>query len=298
MIKRQRAGVLLRRNIGAYLYLLPALVLFLLFSWYPIVSGFVISFQNIDLISGENTFVGLTNFETVFADPLFLRAWGNTLYFVFLGLLMGYLLPVVLAIAINEMYHGKAYFRLAFYLPVILPPMVSVLLWKWFFDPGMGLMNLALGAIGLEPQQWIYSSDTAMPSLVLMSTWANVGGTVLLYLAALQGVPASLYESAELEGASVWTRIRHILFPQIAGVMAIMFLLQIIGTIQVFTEPFVMTDGGPAYSTLTVMQILYNYAFRYYDFGSASAIGLILFAVLALFSLLYMRVNKSANGGR
>lgn len=288
-------GHAVRRNLAAYMFLLPAIVLFLMFSWYPIINGFIISFQSIDLISGVNSFVGLNNFRVVLSDSLFYKAVGNTMYFVFLGLLIGYLLPVILAIMVNEMHHGKSYFRLAFYLPVILPPMVSVLLWKWFYDPGMGLMNIFLGAIGVGPSEWIYSADTAMPSLVLMSTWANVGGTMLLYLAALQGVPASLYESAELEGASVFQRIAHITLPGIRGVMAIMFLLQIIGTIQVFTEPFVMTDGGPAYSTLTVMQILYNYAFRFYDFGSASAVGLLLFIVLAFFSILYMRVSRVNN---
>jgi len=290
-------GYAVRKNVAAYLFLLPAILLFLLFSWYPIINGFIISFQSIDLISGINSFVGFDNFRIVLSDSLFYKAVGNTMYFVFLGLLIGYLLPVILAIMVNEMHHGKSYFRLAFYLPVILPPMVSVLLWKWFYDPGMGLMNIFLGVFGLAPSEWIYSAKTAMPSLVLMSTWANVGGTMLLYLAALQGVPASLYESAELEGASVYQRIVSITLPEIRGVMAIMFLLQIIGTIQVFTEPFVMTDGGPAYSTLTVMQILYNYAFKFYDFGSASAVGLLLFIVLAFFSILYMKVSRVNNAG-
>lgn len=277
----------LARNLPAYLFLLPALLLFATFSWYPIVRGFIISFQRIDLRNPPE-WVGFDNFRLVLQDPLFPIAWRNTLQFAGLALLLGYLLPVVLAITVNEMRHGKAYFRLAFYLPVILPPMVTVLLWKWFYDPGPGLANTILRAVGLSSQPWLQSPRTAMVSLVILSTWANAGGTMLLYLAALQGIPAHLYDAAEIDGANLVQRLMHITLPQLRGVMLIMLVLQIIGTMQVFTEPFVMTDGGPVNSTVTVLILLYRYAFRYGNFGAASAIGLLLFVVLVCFSILYM----------
>ncbi|WP_026369918.1 carbohydrate ABC transporter permease [Kallotenue papyrolyticum] len=277
----------LRHNLTAYLFLLPALLLFGLFAWYPILRGLVISFQRVDLINPP-AWVGLANFRLIFGDPLFWRAWRNTLQFAGLALLIGYLVPVALAIAINELRHGRAYFRLAFYLPVILPPMVSVLLWKWFYDPGYGLANAGLRLLDLPPQPWLQSPRTAMLALVIMSTWANAGGTMLIYLAALQGIPAHLYDAAEIDGANLWQRLVHITLPQLRLVMLILLVLQIIGTMQVFTEPFVMTDGGPVNATLTVMLLLYRYAFRYNNFGAAGALGLCLFVVLASFSLLYL----------
>lgn len=288
---RMRWRRALAHNLPAYLFLLPALVLFAVFSWYPIILGFIISFQRIDLINPP-VWVGLDNFRLVLADPLFLRAWRNTLQFAGLALLLGYLLPLVLAIGVNEMRHGRSYFRLAFYLPVILPPMVSVLLWKWFYDPGPGLANTVLRFLGLPPQQWLQSSSTAMLSLVILSTWANAGGTMLLYLAALQGIPAHLYDAAEIDGANLWQRLVHVTLPQLRIVMLILLVLQIIGTMQVFTEPFVMTDGGPVNATITVLMLLYRYAFRYGNFGAASALGLILFVVLVSFSLLYLWLTR------
>jgi multiple sugar transport system permease protein len=284
-----------RAQLAAYAFLAPAILIFALFAWYPILRGFVISFQRIDLL-GAPRWVGFANFRLVLADPLFYTAWRNTLQFTLLALLLGYLVPIALAIAVNEMRHARSFFRLAFYLPVILPPMVAVLLWKWFYDPGPGLANSVLRALGLPAQQWLQSPETAMLSLVILSTWANAGGTMLLYLAALQGLPAQLYDAAEIDGASIWQRLRHITLPQLRPIMLILLVLQIIGTMQVFTEPFVMTDGGPVNATVTVLLLLYRYAFLFQNFGAAGALGLMLFVVLAAFSLLYLWLTRRFDG--
>lgn len=294
---KRTLATLFRKNLTGYIFLLPAIVLFLTFAWYPIVNGLLLSFQNIDLIryslpDYQIEWVGFENFRSVFSDPLLGTAWLNTVKFVLLGLLLGFLVPVILAVAINEMRIGKTYFRLAFYLPVILPPMISILLWQYFYDPANGLMNVLVQALGIPPQQWIHSARTSMFSLVILSTWMNAGGTVLLYLAALQGTPASLYEAAEIEGAGIFQRLIHITIPEIRGVMLILLVLQIIGTFQVFTEPFVMTDGGPVNSTLTVMLLLYRYAFERGEIGWASALGFMLFIVLVAFSALYFWLTR------
>ncbi|MEM8531507.1 MAG: sugar ABC transporter permease [Chloroflexota bacterium] len=285
----------LTHNLMAYFFLLPALVLFALFSWYPIVRGFIISFQRVDLL-GPTQWVGLANFQLVLNDPLFVRAWLNTLQFAGMAFFLGYFVPIILALAVNEMRRGRNYFQLAFYLPVMLPPMVSVILWQWFYDPGPGLMNTILRMLQLPPQLWLQSPDTAMFSLVILSTWANAGGTMLLYLAALQGIPAHLYDAAEIDGANVGQRLMHVTLPQIRSVMLILLVLQIIGTMQVFTEPFVMTDGGPVNSTLTVLLLLYRYAFQYGNFGAAGALGLMLFAVLVTFSIVYLWLTRRIAG--
>lgn len=299
---KDKTVALVKRSAAGYVFLLPAIVLFALFAWYPILNGLLLSFREIDLIRYTQPgyrpeWIGLDNFRRIFADDLLGKAWVNTLHFAALALILGYLVPVVLAITVNEVRRGKSYFRLAFYLPVILPPMISILLWKYFYDPGSGIMNALVVFLGGEPLQWIYSADTAMVSLVILWTWTSAGSTMLLYLAALQGIPVSLYESAEIEGASVWRRLFHITLPEIRGVMLILLVLQVIGTVQVFTEPFVMTDGGPVNSTLTVMVLLYRYAFERGEIGWATALGLLIFVVLVAFSGIYLYLTRKTRGG-
>jgi multiple sugar transport system permease protein len=160
------------------------------------------------------------------------------------------------------------------------------------YTPDGGLLNGLLGLVGIGKQLWYQAPATAIQSLVVVTTWANAGGTMLIYLAALQSIPAELYEAAELDGASIARRIWHVTLPQIRGVMLIMLILQIIATVQIFTEPFTLTNGGPVNATTTVMLLIYNYAFQNADLGSASALSVILFLVLVTFSLGYFAITR------
>jgi multiple sugar transport system permease protein len=278
-------------NLTAYVLLCAALVVFAVFSWYPIVRGVLLSFQQVNFV-GPPTWVGVDNFRTLFADPLFAKAWLNTLEFTGFALVIGFAVPFAVAVVLNELRHAKAYFRLVVYLPVMLPPIVAALLWKWFYDPGPGLFDSALGAVHLPQPQWLDSTSTAMLSLVLVATWANMGSATLIYLAALQTIPGELYEAAELDGAGVWQRLRHVTIPQTRFVLAMLLLLQVVATMQVFTEPYVLTGGGPQDSTVTVLLLIYRYAFVYNDFGTASAMSVLLFVVLGLFSAAYLRLSS------
>jgi multiple sugar transport system permease protein len=286
----------LRRRIVEHLtgygFLSAALLCFGLFSWYPIVRGVLLSFQQVNFV-GPPDWVGLDNFRLLLADPLFVTAWVNTFEFTGLALLIGFAVPFVTAVVLNELRHAQGYLRLVVYLPVMLPPVVTALLWKWFYDPGPGLFNSALRAVGLPESSWLDSTSTAMVSLVLLATWANMGATTLIYLAALQSIPGELYEAAELDGANLWQRLRHVTIPQTRFVLLILALLQIVATMQVFTEPWVMTGGGPQDATVTVLLLIYRYAFVYNDFGTASALSLMLFAVLGLFSAAYLRLTRT-----
>lgn len=292
--RRSRLRRKIRDNITAYGLLCAALVVFAMFSWYPIVRGVLLSFQQVDFVNPP-TWVGFDNFTRLFEDPLFGVAWRNTVLFTGFALVFGFLVPFLTAVLLNELRHARAFFRLAVYLPVMLPPVVTALLWKWFYDPGPGLFNSALHALGLPGPQWLDSSGTAMLSLVFVSTWANMGSTTLIYLAALQTIPGELYEAAELDGAGMWRRLRHVTFPQTRFVLLVLLLLQIVATMQVFTEPYVMTGGGPDDSTVTVLLLLYRYAFVYNDFGSASAMSLLLFVALGVFSAMYVRLTRRAD---
>jgi multiple sugar transport system permease protein len=241
--------------------------------------------------------VGLHNFGTVIHDPLFPVAVKNTAYFALLALIFGYPIPLAAAVLMSEARRFRGVYSALAYLPVVIPPVVAVLLWKTFYDASSnGVFNTALGWIHLGPYPWLQSPHWAMPSLVLESTWANAGGTVIIYLAALTGVNRELYEAASVDGASLWQKIWHVTLPQLRGVLLVTMILQIIGTAQVFLEPYLFTSGGPANSTLTVLLLIFNYAFGNSlggDYGSATALSLMLAVFLALFSLLYLRATRS-----
>ncbi|MEU3067724.1 sugar ABC transporter permease [Streptomyces sp. NPDC006906] len=286
----------LRRKIAdqatAYGFLVGGLLCFILFSWYPAMRSVIIAFQKYTPGS-DPQWVGTANFTRVFQDPEFTAAWRNTLTFTVLALVIGFAIPFVIALVLNELRHAKAFFRVVVYLPVMIPPVVSALLWKWFYDPGAGLANEVLGFLHLPTSNWTNGADTALVSLVIVATWANMGGTVLIYLAALQGIPGELYEAAELDGASVLQRVLHVTIPQTRFIILMLMLLQVIATMQVFTEPFVITGGGPENSTVTVLYLIYKYAFLYNDFGGASALSVMLLLVLSAFSALYLQLTRT-----
>ncbi|WP_329128613.1 sugar ABC transporter permease [Streptomyces sp. NBC_01476] len=288
----------LRRRIAdnalAYAFLAAGVLCFAVFSWYPLVRGVMLSFQQDNLIS-DPQWVGLDNYHHLFADPLFWTAWKNTAQFTGLALLLGYAVPFVIAVLLNELRHFKAYFRIAVYLPVMLPPIVGVMLWQFFYDPGDGLFNTALRGAHLPTSQWVQSPHTAMISLVLVSTWSNMGGATLMYLAALQAIPGELFEAAELDGAGIWARLRFVTLPQMRFIMLVLLLLQIVSTMQVFIEPFQLT-GFTDPSTITVMTLIYRYAFAVNnDFGLAASMSVLLFAVLGVFSALYLRLTRESD---
>jgi len=281
-------------------FLLPLLFVFGLFSWYPIAKTIVMSFQYTNLVQPAE-FVGLDNFRTVFADPLLPTAVKNTAYFAALALVFGYPIPLVAAVLMSELRRRRGFYSGLAYLPVVIPPVVAVLLWKTFYDASPnGVFNTVLGWVGLGPFPWLQSSDWAMPSLVLEATWANAGATVIIYLAALTSVNTELYEAASVDGASLWRKVWHITLPQLRGVLLVTMILQIIGTAQVFLEPYLFTSGGPANSTITVLLLIYNYAFANSlggDYGTATALSLMLAVFLALFSWAYLRATRSWSTG-
>jgi multiple sugar transport system permease protein len=283
-------------GLSTLLFLLPMLFVFGLFSWSPIVQSIVMSLQETNL-RDPATFVGLDNFVNVINDPLLGRAVLNTLYFALLALIFGFPLPIIVAVLMSEVRRGKGVYSALAYLPVVVPPVVSVLLWKVFYGGGgRGVFNTILGYAGIPPQPWLNDAATAMPSLVLAATWAGAGGSIIIYLAALTSVPPELYDAAEIDGASIWRKIWHVTLPQLRGVIFIMLILQVIATAQVFLEPFLFTGGGPANATVTVLLLIYRYAFLTSlggNYGEATALSVMLAIVLALLSLLYFRVTKN-----
>ncbi|MEV6040862.1 sugar ABC transporter permease [Nonomuraea sp. NPDC052116] len=279
-------------SVMALLFLVPAFVAFGVFSYWPMIRGLLISFQETNLVDPA-TWVGLDNFTALGRDPLLYTAIANTLLFVGLGLLIGFPAPLILATVMSTVRKGAGVYRFLVYLPVVIPPVVAILLWKWFYDPGHGLFNELLGLIGVGPFPWLESPRTAMLSLVIQSTWAWMGSTVLIYLAAMVTIPSELYEAAQMDGASIGRRLWHITLPQLRPTIGLLLLLQLVSTTQVFTEPYVFTDGGPENSTLTILLLIFRYAFRDGAYGQAAALAFLLAIFLGLMSAIYLRATRA-----
>ena len=299
---RARAGLgrKARRNVSAHGFLIGAVLCFAFFSWYPMCREIMMSFQKTQL--GVTSWAGWSNYVRIFHDPTFWVAWRNTLEFTVLALIAGYAVPFFVAILLNELRHAKGYLRCLVYLPVMLPPTSALLLFAYFYDPTYGLFNEILRAVHLPTSQWVQSPGTAVPtmamiSVVIAATWMNMGGATLIYLAALQNIPGELYEAAELDGAGLVKKIRHITIPQTRLILSMLLLLQIVATMQMFVEAFILTNGGAGVNdnTISVVNLIYTYAFALSgasNYNSASALGVILMLVLAAFSGAYLWLTR------
>jgi multiple sugar transport system permease protein len=280
-----------RHNVTGYAFLIGAILCFTYFSWYPMVREAISSFQYDNAVD-KPTWVGWANYSAVWHDPAFVPAWKATVTFALMALVLGYAVPFITAIILNEFRHASAYFRLLVYLPVMLPPAAGAFLFKYFYDPDAGLFNTVLRDLHLPTTQWIYGSSTAMFSLVLFSTWINMGSGTLIYLAALQGIPGELYEAAELDGAGLLRRIWTVTIPQTRLILSLMLMLQIVATMQVFLEPYLLTSGGPGGVTATIVYQIYQYAVPQQNIGYSAALGIMLLLVLAGFAALYLWISN------
>ena len=275
------------------LFLLPALTVFGLFQWYPILNNFILAFQ--EYTPGmESSWVGFDNYAAVLGDERFYTALQNTFVYVGICLVIGFFVPIAVAIAISLLRKGKGFLRLAIYVPNIIPAIATYIIWGWIFNPQFGLLNQIGGWFGAEPLQWLVDKNLVLASLALMGTWAGFGSTAVLYMASLTSISSEMYEAAELEGAGAWQRIRRITLPSLAPTISLMFILQLLATFQILQEPFVMTAGGPNDASLSVMLLSYQYAFNNVEFGKAGALGSLLFLMLVGLSFYYVRKSGLA----
>ncbi|MGK5444552.1 carbohydrate ABC transporter permease [Micromonospora sp. URMC 105] len=289
---RTGLGRKVRDNLTGHAFLIGAVICFAFFSWYPMIRGIVMSFQRTR--RGVTTWVGWDNYHRIIADPSFWTAWKNTFSFTLLALVLGYAVPFFVAIVLNEFRHAKGYLRILVYLPVMLPPASALFLFKFYaYDPGdAGLFNSILKGLHLPTSQWMQTPGMTMPAMVIASTWMNMGGAVLIYLAALQNVPGELYEAAELDGAGIWRRIRHVTIPQTRLILALLAMLQIVATMQFFIEPLILANGtGAEDSATSVAYLIYQHGFFQNDLNGAAALGVIMLVVLAGFSAAYVRLS-------
>lgn len=285
--QRPRRRINWREQGIAFLFLLPALIVFTLVTWYPILNTILYSFQKVDL-GGFQGWVGFSNYVRMFGNPIFYKAWENAAVYILLSLVMGAMVPIFLALIINEMRGLSSFFQTIVYLPTLIPIAVGLIVWRQIYAPEGGILNSLLAMMDLPPQLWLQNPLLAKPALIVIMTWIGAGGATLLYLYALREIPTEIFEAAELDGFSVFQRIRYIALPLLRSRIQIMLVLQIITVAQVFTEPFILTNGGPANSTTSPVLEIYKIAFTRTDFGLASAWGVSMLVALSVFSILYV----------
>jgi multiple sugar transport system permease protein len=284
---KTRRKIRWRAQLSAYLFLLPALVLFTLVTWLPMAQTVMFSFQKVNLVK-PSEWVGVQNYIRMFGNPIFYTAWKNTVEFILLSLLVGFMVPVALALMIHEMRRLKTFFRTLAYLPALVPIIVALQVWRNIYAPEGGFLNSVLKTVGLQPQLWLQDPHIVKFSLIVIMTWIGAGGTILYYLASLSEIPTEIYEAAELDGFSPLQRIWFISLPLVSSRMMILLIMQIIAVAQTFTEPFILTQGGPGTSTMTPVLQIYNTAFLNSDIGLASAWSVSMLVVMALFSIIYV----------
>jgi multiple sugar transport system permease protein len=276
-----------------YLFLLPALVLFLLFRVYPLINGFWLSFTSARLGRSQYRFVGLSNYEKLLSDDRFLLSLVNTAYYTAASSLPILALPLLLAVVLNRDIPCKALLRGAFFFPFTLSVVTVGLTWLWLLDPLVGPFNYYLKWIGLPVGSLLAEPRSAMWGIVLTSVWWVTGYYLVIYLAGLQDIPRHLYEAAAIDGAGAWRSFWSITLPLLRPVFLFVFVIHIIGSFQIFGQVFVMTQGGPGDATRTVVQHLYETAFQnLFAFGSASAMAWVLFAVILVFSVIQFRILR------
>src|SRR5215216_3815664 len=292
----RRLRRLVWRERSAYLFIAPGVILFSVFTLAALIFALYLTFHRWSIIEPDKPFVGWTNYSDMIHDERFVQSVLNTAYFTGASIPLTMVIGLGLALLLNQPIRGVAVFRTAYYLPVLTPFVVSALLWKWLYNGEFGLFNYYLlkGHLIDEPLLWLSDKDLAMPAVVLMSVWSGVGFSMVVYLAGLQAIPAELYESARLDGAGTMKRIRYITVPLLRPTTLFLLVIGIISSLQVFTQIFVMTSGGPVNKTTTMVYYMYLWAFKYYDMGYASTLAFALFVILLVFTGFQLHLARKA----
>lgn len=282
-----------RKAIEGYLYISPFLLGFLIFVLGPAVASLYFSLTAYQVLSAPR-FVLFDNYVKAFTkDPLFWQSLYNTIYYAGIGVPLAILGSLGCALLLNQPLKARALFRTLFFLPSITPVVATTLLWMWILNPEFGLINYALSLIGIEGPRWFGTPEWSKPALIMMNLWGAMGGgAMIIFLAGLQSVPPELHESAQIDGANVWHRFRHITIPMLTPSIFLNLVLGIIAGLRTFTVAFIATNGGPAYSTNFYMLHLFNNAFRFLEMGYASALAWIFTILVLLLTIFQFRLSE------
>ena len=279
----------------ALLFLLPAIIILGTFNFYPALYSLGLSFFEWNGVSPERPFVGLENYQRLFASAEFWNSLRVTLIYAGTMTLIALALGMVVAVLLNQDIFGRALYRALYFLPVITPTVAAGVVWKYLFDPSQGVVNWLLGGIGIQGPSWLTDPSWALAAVVIVGVWKRVGFNMVVYLAALQCIPRMYYEAAELDGANSWQRFRAITLPLLGPSTFFLSITALIDAFQVFDLVYVMTSGGPLKSTDVIGYYLYRYGFRFYELGFASAIAYVMFALIFVVTVLQFRLSRGGS---
>lgn len=284
----------------AYYFLSPALILIFIFFLLPVLAAFLMSFTDFDIYSLGNfsyiQFVGFRNYIQIFNDALFWMALKNTFYFVIVGGPLSISVSLTAALLINsKLIKFKGLFRLIYFTPVVTTLVAVSILWRFIYHPRFGILNYLLSLIGIHGIDWLGDPHWAMPAIIFMAVWKNFGYNMIIIIAGLQNIPEDLYEAANIEGASTWRQFMDITLPMLAPTTLFVGIITMIGYFQLFAEPYIMTQGGPLNSTLSIVLYMYQEGFRWWNMGYSAALAFILFFIILIVSLVQLKIQKESS---
>jgi multiple sugar transport system permease protein len=287
----------LRRVNPAVWFVAPALLAITIFFVVPVAAAFLLSFTDFDIYAladrSQVRLVGLANYAHLLHEPRFWTALRNTLYFVVVGGPLSVAVSLGAALLVNaRLTRWKGVFRTVFFLPVATTLVAVAVVWRYLCHPRYGLLNHLLALAGLGPVDWLGDPRWAMPALILLAVWKNFGFNMVIFIAGLQSIPERLYEAARLDGARAWKQFQHVTLPMLAPTFVFVAIITMIGYFQLFAEPYVMTQGGPANATLSVVLLMYEEGFRWWNMGFGAAIAFVLFAIVLALTLLQLRLRR------
>jgi multiple sugar transport system permease protein len=282
---------------AAWCFVTPALLVIGVFFFLPVVAALALSLTDFDIYALADLrnlrVVGLRNYLQLLQTPLFWQAFANTLYFVIVGVPLSITISLGAALLLHSrLARFPAFFRTALFAPVVTTLVAVAVIWRYLFNPRYGLLNYALGGLGLSPIDWLGDPRWAMPAIIVFAIWKNFGYNMIIFLAGLQSIPEPLYEAARIDGASTWRQFRHVTLPMLAPIVTLVNVLTIAGYFQLFAEPYVMTQGGPLQSTVSVLYFMYEEGFKWWNLGSASAVAFVLFLVIFGVTVVQLRLAR------
>lgn len=284
----------LQRNeaIQAYIFLLPLIIFAIVIMYFPIINSFIISFRKYSILSPSNPFVGLKNYLKVIQDPATARAIKNTLYYVFFTIGGATIIALALALMMDRLKFLENFYRTVYLIPLVVSMVAISQLWLYTYDYRTGPLNYLLGLVGIAKQPWLTSPKLAMPSIIIMSIWTLVGKSMIIFVAGLKNIPEEYYEIAKIDGASTLHTIRHVTLPLLKPIALVVIVVSTIDAFQVFTQIYVMTEGGPVSSTSVIVYEIYQKAFLFLRMGEASALAYILFSIILILTLIQLRALR------
>jgi multiple sugar transport system permease protein len=281
----------------AWCFVAPALSVIAVFFFLPVLAALALSVTDFDIYALADLrnlrLVGLENYARLLGNPLFWNAFGNTLYFVVAGVPLSITLSLGAALLLHSrLVRFRGFFRTALFAPVVTTLVAVAVIWRYLFDTRFGWLNYALGSVGVTPIDWLGDPRWAMPAIIVFAVWKNFGYNMVILLAGLQTIPEEVYEAARIDGASAWRQLRDVTLPMLAPIVVMVSILTIAGYFQLFAEPYVMTQGGPLQSTVSVLYFMYEEGFKWWNLGSASAVAFVLFLVILALTALQLRLAR------